>query len=152
MRSITNETAKEQIEKRILQLSENDERKWGAMSVHQAVCHMADQIRIAMEVKKAEYRGNLFIRTVVKKLILSGMSAPKGKVETSPELKQGGGGTKPVNFERDKQTLLKLVNDFHYQYSPAKKSVHPAFGPLSREEWGKLAYSHLNHHLAQFGK
>jgi hypothetical protein len=29
--------------------------------------------------------------------------------------------------------------------------VHPFFGRLSGDEWGRLIYKHLDHHLRQFG-
>ena len=122
------------------------------MTVNEAVCHMTDQLRLAMELKKSEFVGNIFLKTVVKWLIMLGLQAPKGKVETVKELKQGDGGTKPMGFDRDKTALVKLINDFCFQYDPAKKVGHPAFGQLGREEWGKLAYTHLNHHLSQFGR
>jgi len=28
---------------------------------------------------------------------------------------------------------------------------HPQFGPLSTEEWGRLAHFHTDYHLRQFG-
>jgi hypothetical protein len=31
------------------------------------------------------------------------------------------------------------------------RAVHPTFGPLSPEEWGRLSWKHVNHHLVQFG-
>ncbi len=152
MKSITNEKAKNEILERINSLNDIDARLWGKMTPHEAICHMADQLRLAMEMKKSDYRGNLLQKTLIKWLIMLGMQAPKGKVETFRELKQGEGGTKPINLEKDKVALIKLIDDFYYQFSPSKKVAHPAFGNLSREEWGKLAFSHLNHHLSQFGR
>ncbi|WP_424351099.1 DUF1569 domain-containing protein [Lutimonas sp.] len=29
--------------------------------------------------------------------------------------------------------------------------MHPFFGELNREEWARLVYKHLDHHLKQFG-
>jgi hypothetical protein len=29
--------------------------------------------------------------------------------------------------------------------------VHPILGPLGAEDWGRLEYHHLDHHLRQFG-
>jgi hypothetical protein len=29
--------------------------------------------------------------------------------------------------------------------------AHPAFGQLSRKDWGVLVYKHIDHHLRQFG-
>ena len=152
MQSITNKSTKDTIILRIELLSESDNRIWGQMSVHQNVCHMTDQLRLAMEQKESIFIGNIILTTIVKKMIMLGLRAPKGKVQTVNELKQGVGGTRPGIFENDKQTLIKLIDNFYFQYLPGKRVMHPAFGKLSRDEWGKLAYSHLNHHLEQFGR
>ncbi len=152
MQSITNESVKKSVVMRVELLSETDERLWGKMSISQNVCHMADQLRLALEQKESKFTGNFFLTAIMKRLIMMGLRVPKGKVETVNELKQGIGGTKPGDFEKDKGSLINLIEQFYFQYEPGKKVMHPAFGKLSRDEWGKLIYTHLNHHLEQFGR
>ena len=46
---------------------------------------------------------------------------------------------------------LKLLNELNNQRKRDDWQPHPAFGKLSKEQWGKMQYKHLDHHLRQFG-
>lgn len=89
------------------------------------VCHSADQIRMAVGGLKTNYAGNILTSTLLKHLILFGMPAPKGKIETVKELKQGVGGTKPTQFEADKKTLSELIYMFDSLYHSGKRLFIP---------------------------
>jgi hypothetical protein len=78
------------------------------------------------------------------------MPAPKGKVETVPELKQGVKGTIPITIEQDKETLLSFIQTFKDKIDKSTNVIHPAFGKLTTEQWARLCYIHLDHHLKQF--
>lgn len=80
------------------------------------------------------------------------MPAPKGRVETITEIKQGNGGTKPTEFYTDKNTLIELIKKFNENLKENEIINHPAFGPLNKQQWGRIIYAHLNHHLKQFGR
>lgn len=151
METILNSKTKMQIIKRIAKLSENNERLWGKMTCGEMVCHCTDQIKMALGEINCKTIMPAFIGKIMFFLIMAGMPTPKGKVETAPELKQGVGGTKPNSFNKDSDLLKNYVNDFDKLYLTGIKNPHPAFGKLSKNEWGKLIYSHLNHHLSQFG-
>jgi hypothetical protein len=122
----------------------------GKMTVNEMICHCSDQIKMAIGEISTKYVGNFFLETLVKHLILLGMPAPKGKVETVLELKQGVKGTKPTSIERDKQTLMGYVQDFKNLIEKNPNVVHPAFGKLTSDQWARLCYIHLDHHLKQF--
>lgn len=139
-----------EVEHRISSLNENSQRLWGKMNVNEMVCHCSDQLRLAFGELHSKDVGNPILKTFVKHLILWGMPAPKGKVETVPELKQGVGGTKPTTFEQDKKTLLDLVGNFQLRIEKNPDQVHPAFGKLTTKQWARLCYTHLDHHLKQF--
>lgn len=138
------------IEIRINSINESSKRLWGKMRANEMICHCSDQIKMAVGEIPTKYVGNLFLETFAKHLILLGMPAPKGKVETVPELKQGVRGTKPTTFQRDKITLLDLVKNFKISIEKNPNQVHPAFGKLSTKQWARLCYLHLDHHLKQF--
>jgi hypothetical protein len=80
------------------------------------------------------------------------MPAPKGKVETYKEIKQGVGGTPPTNFENDRKILLNNLEKYINKEVKGESVVHPNFGKLTYNQWGRLIYLHLNHHLKQFGE
>jgi hydrogenase maturation factor HypF (carbamoyltransferase family) len=64
---------------------------------------------------------------------------------------QGGGGTSPVEFERDLRELRSLLERFTRQPREFTWAAHPHFGTMNEEEWMRLAYLHADHHLRQFG-
>ncbi|MCA0390144.1 MAG: DUF1569 domain-containing protein [Bacteroidetes bacterium] len=45
-----------------------------------------------------------------------------------------------------------MVKDFPQSYGDDGPREHPYFGNLSKKQWSRLAYIHINHHLKQFGK
>jgi oxepin-CoA hydrolase / 3-oxo-5,6-dehydrosuberyl-CoA semialdehyde dehydrogenase len=49
-------------------------------------------------------------------------------------------------------TLRKEVDRFldHCRDTPQATHVHPTFGPLGMEEWGRSHFKHAYHHLLQF--
>ena len=99
------------------------------------------------------HTGNLFTRTILKWLVLSGVPAPKGKVETFPELDYAkGGGTPPAELAEDLDALRGSVERFVERASTGEPFVtSPAFGKLSPRSYGRLMYVHMHHHLKQFG-
>jgi len=150
MKNILDSTTQKEIENRILSLNESSNRLWGKMSVNEMVCHCADQIRIAFGELPSKDVSNVLLKTALKHLILLGIPAPKGKVETVPELKQGIGGTKPTLFDKDKITLVDFIQTFQIRIEKNPNQAHPAFGMLSTKQWARLCYLHLDHHLKQF--
>ncbi len=152
MGNILKKEEMQSIIKRIEGLEEGSKRLWGKMNVNEMICHCSDQIKMAAGIIPTRFIGNFISKTLLKWLIMGGMPAPKGKVETVRELKQGKGGTKPVDFEKDRAGLINLVADFDKLYIDGLFVVHPAFGKMNKRQWGKLCYAHLDHHLKQFGR
>lgn len=138
------------IKARIADLKRDDLPIWGVMNVGEMLCHTADQVKLATGEIKAEDRSKFLSRTLIKNLILLGMKAPKGKVKTAPELNPHLQGSKPVNFDSDRDYLIRKIDDF---VACDEKAIqpHPYFGKLNKRQWGKLIYAHLDHHLSQFG-
>lgn len=151
MKNLFNEEDHTTLFRRINQLTKENQAHWGKMNVTQMLCHCADQFRIAMGMLEVESDTSFFKRTILKRLALW-FKIPKGKIATVEELDQvKGNGTASVTFEDDRVNLVKLMNLFLRQPNDFEWSAHPSFGKLSRKEWGRLAYQHLDHHLRQFG-
>ena len=151
MKNILDSSTQKEIENRILSLNENSNRLWGKMKANEMICHCSDQIKMATGEIQTNFVGNFIMTTLVKKLVLLGMPAGKGKIETAPELKQGLGGTKPTVFQQDKSNLVELVKNFEMKIEKRPNQIHPAFGMMNTKQWGRLSYIHLDHHLKQFG-
>lgn len=151
MKNILNLKDKHEILYRLSNLEPSARAMWGKMNVNEMLCHLADQLRLGLGIKDAEYTGNIIEEKLLKWLVLWGIPTPKGKVETAKELKQGLGGTKPTSFECDLKKLKDLIEDFDITFK-AESRRHPAFGSLNKKYWGRITYLHIDHHLKQFGK
>lgn len=141
---------KHEVLNRISNLGPSARAMWGKMNVNEMVCHIADQLRLALGIKEVEFKGNLIEENILKWLVLWGLPFPKGKIETVKELKQGVGGTKPTDFNCDIKLLKDLIEDFDISFNSDSRK-HPAFGSMNKKQWGRLVYLHIDYHLRQFG-
>lgn len=139
-----------EIKERLADLRRDDLPLWGKMNIGEMLCHTADQVKLCTGEIKSEDRSRFKTRVIIKNLLLIGMKVPKGKIETLPELNPHKAGSKPMNFESDRDYLLRKMEEF-IAADESSLQAHPTFGQLSKKQWGKIIYLHLNHHLNQFG-
>jgi hypothetical protein len=139
------------METRVRAMRPESPRRWGRMTPHQAICHLADAFRMALgEREVADVRGRC--KPAMKFVALrTPIRWPKG-LPTFREIVQGGGGTPPADFERDRQELLALMARFADARPSELAPRHGLFGPMRRPDWGLWAYRHTDHHLRQFGE
>lgn len=149
MKNLLNDTDKDEIMQRLSRLQKESQPLWGKMDASQMICHLSDQLRIGLGRKEAKMVSNALRSSLIKWLVFYAVGFPKNS-ETLREMKQQNGeGTPPINFNDDKDNLILLIQEF----ANYKKDFHPHpyFGKLSRREWGRVAFQHLDHHLKQFG-
>jgi hypothetical protein len=112
---------------------------------------MSDSFRAMMNPVPISSRSNVLSRTLVRWIALhTKLTWPQG-VKTMPEMDQEIGGTKPVEFGRDRVELEARIEQFAQRTSDNLRP-HPIFGKLSTAEWQRWGYLHMDHHLRQFGK
>jgi len=120
------------------------------MTSHQAVCHLSDAFKMALNERRAAPVHNAFapvIRFIALRLPLPW---PRGRIKTVPEAEQGVGGTPPAEFARDRAELIALIERFGAARPDQLCGTHPIFGPMRSEHWGRWGYRHADHHLRQF--
>jgi Protein of unknown function (DUF1569) len=147
MKTLLDDSAQMEITQRLKSVRPNAARKWGKMTSHQMICHLADSFRGTMGEKPVSAATGLFQRTVLK---WGGLYVPipwPHGIPTRPEMDQQAGGTPPAEFEGDVGDFLTLMKRF----LSGPKSRHPLFGAMSEWEWARWAYLHMDHHLRQFG-
>jgi|GEM_PF-391563 len=152
MKNILNTTDKAELYKRLDRLIPEGQQQWGKMTKEQVICHMADQLRLISGEIEASFEGNILTKTFLKQMVLLGVPAPPEKISTYESLDYTkGGGTPPTKMEADIGTLKKLIEEFvdgNSRYEPPKS--HSIFGPMTRQQWGRMVYIHMHHHLKQF--
>lgn len=57
--------------------------------------------------------------------------------------------TDQKNFETERNKLVEMLNEFNE--ANITNIIHPAFGKMTKEQWSKATWKHLDHHLQQFG-
>ncbi len=133
---------------RLNKLNPDSQRQWGKMNVSQMFAHCKEAFRVPLVEKplKRMFIGYLF--GWMAKPALYGEKPYKKSLPTAPNfiIKD------ERNFEEEKKELTELVTKFH-QADPAVTAtkVHPFFGKMTAEQWGKGMWKHLDHHLQQFG-
>ena len=149
-RDLADSTQRVALVDRLRRLTPDSPRQWGRMTPHQAVCHLSDSFRAIMGDKSASSIATPFSRTVIKWIALNvPMKWPPG-VKTMPEVDQEVGGTKPVEFARDRHDLEALMEQFAVKQG-RELQPHPMFGRMTTEQWQRWGWLHMDHHLRQFG-
>jgi hypothetical protein len=148
-RSLTNQNERAELVARLQRLAPNSPRQWGRMTPHQAICHLSDSFRGIMGTNPIAPVSMVMGTTLVKWIALRlPLKWPPG-IKTPPEVDQEIGGTRPVEFERDRRDLELMIERFAQSRS-RDLHPHPIFGRLSDAEWQRWGYLHLDHHLRQF--
>jgi hypothetical protein len=145
MPTLLDQTDRDAILRRLQGVSQERTPLWGSLSAPRLLCHLADQLRVALGLIPAARRDTAFSRTVLKWLVVySPMQAPPGKVRTAPEMLT----STPTTWAADLEAVRTLI---HQLAATPTTAVHPLFGPLTHGGWCRLAWKHLDHHLRQFG-
>ena len=145
MKSLFDEVTLKETLARIDTINEESQRQWGKMTAGQMLWHCQFPVKIGIE-NEAKGNGNVFVRLFFKKSMYNDKPWRKN-LPTSPALK----AKEEKDVFTEKAKLKQLVNDFYECRSRTKWNPHPLFGKLTHEQWGKMQYKHLNHHLTQFG-
>lgn len=126
--------------------------RWGHMSAHQMICHLADAFLMATGEKRVTLDTSLFKRTILKSIVLYAPVRWPSGILTSPELdQQRGGGTPPAEFAADVARVAGLLERVADPSCPLDRQLHPYFGRMSNSDWLRWGWLHVDHHLRQFG-
>jgi len=151
VKSLANSADKQDVLRRLARVQSDSQRRWGRMSAHQMICHLADGFHLYTGEKQVAPVGGIYPSRVLRWFALwAPMKWPKG-FQTMKELdQQGGGGTSPSEFARDQQELTALLERFTATPRDYTFPEHPHFGAMSERDWMRLGYLHADHHLRQF--
>ena len=149
MKTLQKERDRREILRRLSRLRADCHGRWGSMSAHQMLCHLADSFRASLGEKPLTYSSSLFKRTIYKWVALWGPFPWPHGIKTRPELDQQEGGTPPTEFATDIETFRTLFHRFcgwTGEFVP-----HGWMGKMTRAERMRHAYLHIDHHFRQFG-
>jgi hypothetical protein len=136
---------REAVLRRLAELTPEHQRRWGKMTVRQMLCHISDQLRVALGDLPTRSRGLRLTGQLARwYAIHTPLPWPRGRVRTSREMLTA----QPAEWEADVRACRELIARFGRERPAAR---HPRFGTLTPREWGILAAKHLDHHFTQFG-
>ena len=151
MKTLNNSSDKAETITRLRNLKPDSNRQWGKMTPHQMLCHLSDSFRGVVGERPISSIATRASRTLVKFIALyAPMPWPRG-LPTRPEVDQEVGGTTPIEFSHDKSEVERLIQRFARSDQEFTSYAHPMFGRMSRAQWHRWAYVHVDHHLRQFG-
>jgi len=149
MKSLLDKETLSEITNRFGNLDNQTNPKWGKMKASQMVKHCQISFEVLNGTVKMETKVS-FIKKIIFSMMKPLMYNDKPwrkNVPTPKEFIISG----EVNFTNERETLLNLIHDFHKRKNQSEWPKHPVFGKFTGEQYGKMNYKHLDHHLSQFG-
>ncbi len=147
MKSIFNPNDNQELIERINKLTPDSQSQWGKMTVDQMMSHCIAPVDFVFgnTPMKANFFFGLLGRMLKNKII----NAPHFKKDspTAPAFIRTG----KYDFEATKKELIEKTASLTQGHSVIKMEKHPFFGPMNNDDWNKLLWKHLDHHLVQFG-
>lgn len=146
MKSLFEAEGYDEIRTRLKELKEDSPRQWGKMTPGQMAHHCQAPLNVIMEKVDYGLKPNWFAKTFFKKAMYSDKPWKKN-VPTMPSFRE----TEPKDLAQEKAALEALLDEFETHRERNDWQAHPTFGAFTKEQWGKMQYKHLDHHLRQFG-
>lgn len=147
MNSIYDKDSNETIISRINKLTPNTKAEWGKMTVDQMLKHCTAAIEIAYGEK--EIKVNLMMKILG--LLVKNKIFNSDFQHNSPTAQEFV-FTDTYEFEATKNVLIQKFSRFSNEGKSAITVMnHPFWGKMSYEDWDKLMWKHMDHHLRQFG-
>ncbi|QHI36600.1 hypothetical protein IMCC3317_19630 [Kordia antarctica] len=150
MKSLFDASAHSEIVSRIENLTSTSTPSWGKMSVGQMCTHCQMPLEVALQKRTLSGKKPGFMKRLVFKLYKPVMYNEKPWSKNLPTVRDFV-VREDKEVETEKVKLLELITTFHGQKEAKEWPAHPLFGKFTHEQWGKMQYKHLDHHLNQFG-
>jgi len=149
MKTLFDQADRESLLVRIRNLKPASPRQWGKMNPGQMLAHCCSALETGTGVRPMKQK---FIGRILAPLVRSSILGDKPFGRDSP--------TDPTfivaderDFDAERRRLLDLIDQFVQRgVAAAGNEIHAFFGKLSGEEWGRLMFKHIDHHLKQFGE
>ena len=146
IKNLFDASVKQDIINRINKLTRDSKALWGKMTVGQMLAHCQMPIGVAEGTHKLK---RTFIGKLLGPLVKSILYNDKPFKRELPTDKSFIMTGTEKEFEKEKSTLLEMINNFTEQNMV--DTPHPFFGKLTKEQWSNGMWKHLDHHLQQFG-
>jgi hypothetical protein len=147
MQNLFNTADRDELVRRLSTLQPSSPRQWGKMNPAQMLAHCAAALEVACgsSIKKQALIGRV-LAPFVRRSVL-GDKPFQRNAPTDPDFKIAG----DRDFAAERTRLAALMEQFAGRGPAAAEGlVHSFFGRLTADEWARLMYKHVDHHLRQF--
>ena len=148
MTSLFNPADRDALSRRLANLEAGSQRRWGKMDAAQMLYHCSLGLEAATGDRPTDQvlLGKL-LAPLVRGLFL-GRRPFSRNAPTHPTFQVSDARS----FDAELTRLATIIDRF-IQRGPesAAKQTHAFLGRMSGDDWGRLMYKHLDHHLRQFG-
>jgi hypothetical protein len=139
-------TTRDDICRRVKQLTPDTPARWGKFDAAAMTAHLNDGMRMAMGELHCAPKKVPIRFFPLKQLILYVLPFPKG-APTAPELLAR---CNDADLAAEQEQFVVLAHRAAAKRSTDAWPDHPAFGSMSHQAWGRLIAKHTEHHLKQF--
>lgn len=146
MKSFFEEGVYDEIISRVAQIDNHSKKLWGKMTAAQMLHHCQIPLNVILQKEDYNLKPNYIINLLFKKSMYNDKLWRKN-MPTAPDFRVKD----YKDLSTEKEHLLKLLKELNDQRHRTDWHNHPSFGKLTKEQWGKMQYKHLDHHLRQFG-
>ena len=149
MKSLFDPESLSKVNSRIDKITEDTNPNWGKMNAGQMLKHCQTPFHIVNGTIEMKTKVG-FMKKLVFKMMKSIMYNDKPLRHNVPTSKEFIIDYQ-VNFNDEKGKLIELIDGFHHRKDQSHFKPHPIFENFEKDQWGKMQYKHLDHHLTQFG-
>jgi len=149
MKSVFSKEETDKLLSRINNLTQSSRPFWGEMNVSQmlAHCNVPYEMIYTDNYPKPNLFKRFLLKIFVKKAVVGEKPYPKNG-RTAPQFII----TDDRDFEKEKKQLISyLIKTQELGENYFNNKENHSFGRLTKEEWNRMFYKHLDHHLKQFG-
>jgi Protein of unknown function (DUF1569) len=149
MKSLFDAATATEIKTRVARLEPGSQRQWGKMNAAQAMAHCATAMEWAVG---DSFAPRMFVGRILGPLVKSKVLKDEAPLRRNTPTAKSLVVTNERELASERQRLCALIDRFS-EGGPqgCTKHAHTFFGSLTPEEWARLMYKHLDHHLRQFG-
>ncbi|WP_159022755.1 DUF1569 domain-containing protein [Formosa sp. L2A11] len=148
MNTLFEDNATKSIIRRLNTLTEENLAKWGKMNVGQMLKHCQRPLNICFRSRKLNSKIG-FIKKTMLSFFKTSLYNDKPWMQNLPTAKEFI-ITSPQDFSTEKKNIVELIEEFSKKTEIETWPNHPLFGYFTPEQWEKMQYKHLDHHLTQF--
>lgn len=146
MKTIFDQSTRDELTGRIQALDENAAPLWGKMTVYQMLkhCTLWEEMIAGNKKYKQVFLGRLFGKMAMKSFLDPDKPIPHSAPTIKDLIITGNGDI----AAQKKEWIARIGDQAHFSND---NFIHPFFGKMTKEQIGVMAYKHSDHHLRQFG-